>query len=67
LGRLEEDGWDTIFTSDRGTTDIEARIKPRETLEAQMQNQNILRDLLETPPLHVRFTRTLSRFYKHLR
>jgi hypothetical protein len=67
LNRLKKEGWNIIFTSDRGTADFEARIKSRETLKAEMQNRNILRELLEEPRLYVRFKRTLSRFHKQFR
>jgi peptidoglycan/xylan/chitin deacetylase (PgdA/CDA1 family) len=65
LGRLKRERLECIYTSDRGMARTTARIKPRETLLAEMQDRDILRDLAEHPPW-VRVRRSLSRLYKRI-
>jgi peptidoglycan/xylan/chitin deacetylase (PgdA/CDA1 family) len=67
LNRLMRDSWEFVYTSDRGTARSAARIKPRETVDATMQDENLLGKLLTDPPLRTRLERELSRLYKRLR
>jgi peptidoglycan/xylan/chitin deacetylase (PgdA/CDA1 family) len=67
LQRLKRESWECIYTSDRGIAHSTSQIKPRETLDADMQDGNILGKLLEAPSLRGRIRRLLSRLYKRLR
>jgi peptidoglycan/xylan/chitin deacetylase (PgdA/CDA1 family) len=67
LNRLTRDRWECIYTSDRGTAQSLAMIKPRETIDATMQDEHLIRRLSANPALPLRLKRGLSRFYKRLR
>jgi peptidoglycan/xylan/chitin deacetylase (PgdA/CDA1 family) len=67
LNRLTRDRWECIYTSDRGTAQSSAKIKPRETIDATMQEENLIRRLSANPDLPLRLRRGLSRLYKRLR
>ena len=67
LKQLKRDRWECIYTSDRGITRSSARIKPRETIDVTMQDENLIRKLLANPTLRIRMRRGLSRLYKRLR
>jgi peptidoglycan/xylan/chitin deacetylase (PgdA/CDA1 family) len=67
LNRLMRDSWECVYTSDRGTAQSLAKVKPRETLDATMNDENLLCNLLAKAPLGVRLKRQLSRLYKRLR
>jgi peptidoglycan/xylan/chitin deacetylase (PgdA/CDA1 family) len=64
LMRLNQEQWDCIYTSDRGTVRPTARIKPRETLYGDMQSRNFLSELTTKAPIGVRMTRALTKLYK---
>jgi len=64
---LKRDRWDCIYTSDRGTARVEAKMKRRETLDADMQARDILRELEATRSVQIRISQTMSRFYKRWR
>src|SRR6185437_6173850 len=64
LARLNQEQWDCIYTSDRGTARPTAKIKPRETLYANMQTRNFLPGLMRTPPIKERVRRGLTKAYK---
>jgi peptidoglycan/xylan/chitin deacetylase (PgdA/CDA1 family) len=66
LRRLIQDSWDCIYTSDRGRARITDKIKPRETLDATMQDRDILTELLAQPRLKTRIVRALAQHYKKL-
>jgi len=67
LNRLMRDFWECVYTSDRGKARSSAKIKPRETVDATMQDNNVLRRLSATPPWRVRMKRELACLYKRLR
>jgi peptidoglycan/xylan/chitin deacetylase (PgdA/CDA1 family) len=67
LHRLEKESFKVIYTTDRGTAQRSLKIKPRETIDADMQGENVLKNLLARPPLHVITRRFLSRVYKRIR
>jgi len=67
LNRLMRDSWECVYTSDRGKTRSSAKIKPRETVDATMENESALRLLSATPPLRIRMKRELICLYKRLR
>jgi peptidoglycan/xylan/chitin deacetylase (PgdA/CDA1 family) len=67
LHRLMRDPWECIYTSDRGIARSSAQIKPRETIDITMQDEQILRKLSANAHLHIRIQRWLSRHYKQLR
>ena len=67
LRHLKRESWDIVYTSDRGTTQDNAWIKPRETLDIDMQDESVVSKLLADAAIHVRVRRLLSRFYKQLR
>jgi len=67
LNRLMRDPWECVYTSDRGKARISAKIKPRETVDATMQDEYLLRTLSATPSLRVRMQRELTCLYKRLR
>ena len=67
LYRLRRESWKCIYTSDGGTTQSNLKMKPRETLRADLQGKNVLSKLLARPSLRVRTGRTLWRLYKSLR
>ncbi len=64
LSRLKREDWDCIYTSDRGTARRNDKIKPRETLYADMQAGLRLSELTREPRLDIRIRRQLARFYK---
>ena len=64
LRRLKPESWDCIYTSDRGRARLTAKIKPRETLDAAMQDRDILSELLTKPPVKTRIKQALLQFYK---
>jgi len=67
INRLMRDPWECVYTSDRGKARSSAKIKPRETVDATMQDEYLLRALSATPSLRVRMQRELTCFYKRLR
>jgi peptidoglycan/xylan/chitin deacetylase (PgdA/CDA1 family) len=67
LNRLMRDSWECIYTSDRGIAQSSAKIKPRETIDATMQDEYLLSRLSANSPLPIRIRRWLSRCYKQLR
>jgi peptidoglycan/xylan/chitin deacetylase (PgdA/CDA1 family) len=67
LHRLMRDHWECIYTSDRGIARSSAKIKPRETIDITMQDEQVLRKLSANARLHIRIKRWLSRRYKELR
>jgi peptidoglycan/xylan/chitin deacetylase (PgdA/CDA1 family) len=67
LSRLMRDSWECVYTSDRGKARSSAKIKPRETVDATMQDENLLHTLSATPSLRVRMQRELICLYKRLR
>ena len=67
LQRLRRASWQCIYTSDRGTTDEAAWLKPRHTIDATMQNQDILTEFSARQPVHTQARRMASNFYKRLR
>ena len=67
LNRLMRDSWECVYTSDRGKARSSAKIKPRETVDATMEDQNVLGLLSATSPLHIRMKRELICLYKRLR
>jgi peptidoglycan/xylan/chitin deacetylase (PgdA/CDA1 family) len=67
LNRLKSERLECIFTSDRGIAQRGWRIKPRETMLADMQGLGLLQVLLRTPPAWTRARRGLSRLYKRIR
>jgi hypothetical protein len=50
LNWLMRDSWERVYTSDRGKARSSAKLKPRETIVATMQDENRLRALSATPP-----------------
>jgi peptidoglycan/xylan/chitin deacetylase (PgdA/CDA1 family) len=67
LNRLMRDRWECVYTSDRGIARSWAKIKPRETVDVTMQDDELVRKLSENPALRIRIKRRLSRLYKRLR
>jgi peptidoglycan/xylan/chitin deacetylase (PgdA/CDA1 family) len=67
LHHLKREIWKVIYTSDRGTTQSTSLMKPRETLDTDMQGEHVLSELLAGAPAHITARRTLSRLYKRLR
>lgn len=67
LRRLKQESWDCIYTSDGGTTQTAATIKPRETVTEDMQRRDVLSRFLARPPVRVKARRMLARLYKQLR
>jgi peptidoglycan/xylan/chitin deacetylase (PgdA/CDA1 family) len=67
LGRLKREPLTSIYTSDRGTAETGARIKPRETLDADMQGRDVLSELAKLAPPWTLAQRSLARLYKQLR
>ena len=67
LNRLMRDSWDCVYTSDRGKARSSAKIKPRETVDVTMPDENILRTLSAPPPWGMRIRRELTCLYKRLR
>jgi peptidoglycan/xylan/chitin deacetylase (PgdA/CDA1 family) len=67
LNRLRRDRWECIYTSDRGIAHTSAKIKPRETIDARMQDEYLISKLSTNPTPPLRLRRGLSRAYKRLR
>jgi hypothetical protein len=67
LQRLRQGFWQCVYTSDRGTTEESAWLKPRQTIDATMQDQDIINEFSARPSLHTRARRMASNFYKRLR
>jgi peptidoglycan/xylan/chitin deacetylase (PgdA/CDA1 family) len=68
LNRLMRDSWQCVYTSDRGKARSSAKIKPRETIYASMEDDNnLLRALSASPPWDVRIRRELTCLYKRWR
>jgi peptidoglycan/xylan/chitin deacetylase (PgdA/CDA1 family) len=67
LSRLGQDSWDCIYTSDRGTTRVEAKMKAREAVTDDMQYRDLINEFLASPSTWLRLRRSMSRVYKRLR
>jgi peptidoglycan/xylan/chitin deacetylase (PgdA/CDA1 family) len=67
LNRLVHDSWECIYTCDRGLAESSSRVKPRETLDAKMEVNNVVWRLLTDQPLPMRLGRDLVNLYKRLR
>jgi peptidoglycan/xylan/chitin deacetylase (PgdA/CDA1 family) len=68
LNRLMRDSWECVYTSDGGKARTSAKIKPRETIVAAMEDENdLLRTLSATRPFSIRIYRELICLYKRLR
>jgi peptidoglycan/xylan/chitin deacetylase (PgdA/CDA1 family) len=66
LKKLNQESWDCIYTSDRGRARTTDKIKPRESLDATMQDRDILTELLARPRLKTLIVRALVQRYKKL-
>jgi peptidoglycan/xylan/chitin deacetylase (PgdA/CDA1 family) len=64
LLRLKQESWDCIYTSDRGVAYPTAKIKPRETVYASMQNRLLLSEFTQSPSFDIRIRRGLTKIYK---
>jgi peptidoglycan/xylan/chitin deacetylase (PgdA/CDA1 family) len=68
LNRLMRDTWECVYTSDRGKARSSAKIKPRETVYATMEDENDLLRTLSAPlPWGFRIRRELTCLYKRWR
>ena len=67
LKRLKAEPLECIFTSDRGHARLGSRMKPRQTVLADMQDREIWPELLKTPSAWTSARRSLSRLYKQIR
>jgi len=66
LTRLQQEQWNCIYTSDRGTSRPRAKIKSRETVYASMQTHDSLADFIRQPSLKGRVARGLAKLYKRI-
>ena len=67
LARLRRENFDCVYTSDGGLARSEARLKPRETLDATWQERDIRRALATSPSFKTRLRRNAAMLYKALR
>jgi peptidoglycan/xylan/chitin deacetylase (PgdA/CDA1 family) len=67
LRHLKQEPWECIYTSDRGISRSQSRMKPRETLDTNMADQDVVRRLTLPAPAWVRTSRALSRACKRFR
>jgi peptidoglycan/xylan/chitin deacetylase (PgdA/CDA1 family) len=66
LSWLERERWDVIYTSDRGTTSVTSKFKPRTSIKATMRDDEILY-LLRSPHLHDELRKVVLSMWKRWR
>ena len=66
LRRLHRESLECIYTCDRGITQSIAKTKPRESLSADMQEEDLISKLM-SPPVRLRTRRVIAGLYKRMR
>src|ERR1700694_4014462 len=66
LNLLGRERWDVIYTSDRGTTCVTSKFKPRTPIKATMRDDEILH-LLHSPHLHDELRKVVLGIWKRWR
>ena len=67
LQRLRRERFECIYTSDRGLAELDAWLKPRDTVDSTWLETDIKRVLIAKPSLKARLRRDAAMLYKRLR
>jgi peptidoglycan/xylan/chitin deacetylase (PgdA/CDA1 family) len=67
LQRLRREGFESVYTSDRGLARSESWLKPRDTVDSTWGHADVKRVLTAKPSLYARLRRNTAMIYKCLR